>query len=113
MWYFASFVSYSIDVDLEYHVFIFVAMLSFECAVWCWFSCLLLGMCLRSVVCGLFIGGCLCGDDGVVCSIWMGACCWCGDWVDIVFGDMRRLISVDGVLVIDVCALSVCVVGVW
>ena len=29
----------------------------------------------------------VCFNDGVVCRISMGACCVCGDWVDMVFGD--------------------------
>ena len=29
----------------------------------------------------------LCVDDGFVCDVWMAACCRCGDWVGIVFGD--------------------------
>ena len=50
------------------------SVLCVQLQVWCWFSCVLVGMCLRSVVCWL------------LCGLWMSAYFLCGDWVCIVFG---------------------------
>ena len=54
--------------------------------------------------CLLIVGWCVCCafclDDGVLCGVWMGACCLCNDWVGIVFGGC---VGVDADVVLCVC----------